>query len=246
MPYTDYNISEKIKESGTSHVYKVIDNDTGEIRAMKIVPFSITPKIIWLNEIKMLQLFQYIRGIVKMYEFGEVEDCKGENFGYVILEYCEQDILENPLEPNEYMKLLTFLYKTFSSIHGMGYCYCDLKLENILKKGTGYRLCDFSSCQPIGTTTNILYGTPHLIAPEIIQQNQGNRNYIYNDKIDIWGLGCLFYEIITQQSFESTTFRKDLDYITNNLFKNLLVYSLIENPTERPTLSELFKKLNCF
>lgn len=243
MPYKDYKILNELRSGGTSHVYNVMDNDTGELRVMKVTSFQQIKKIVWLNEIQMLQKFQYIRGVVKMYEFGEVEDSTHEKFGYAVLEQCGDDLFENPIQENERKAVFLFLYNILTTIHAMGYCYCDLKPENILRKGSGFRLCDFSSCQPIGTLTNVMYGTPHVMAPEIVQTLDEKKDYFYDEKIDSWGLGCLLYELITHEQFDRNDLTRQINSISDPYYKPILQLCLDVNPLSRVRVWELSKRM---
>jgi serine/threonine protein kinase len=244
MPYKDYDIINTLKPGGTSQIFKVKDKDTGEQRVLKLTSFNQIQKSIWLNEVKMLEKFQYVRGIVKMFEFGEITDANNEEFGYVILELCDDDLFENPIQFLEIKKIFYFLYQTLSIIHSMGYCYCDLKPENILRQGIGFRLCDFSSCQPIGTITNVLYGTLHVMAPELYQSSIEKKEYYYDEKIDTWGLGCLLFELITK-----TTFDRNIPITNENFsidllpYKNIIELCLKFNPQDRPRIWELSGKI---
>jgi serine/threonine protein kinase len=249
MPYTDYTLLSKLQHGGTSAVYKVRDIDTEEIRVMKITPFKDVYKTAWLNEVKMLTQFQYVRGVVKMYEYGEIEE-----HGYIVLELCDKDLFEDPIKPSEIKQVFLFLYNVLTTIHSMGYCYCDLKPENVLRKNKGYRLCDFTSCQPIGTISNVLYGTPHVLAPELLKHVNSENiqngfsvhptvNYYYDEKIDTWGLGCMMYEIILHEAFDIKKMNEKLTTLTNPQLKELITLCLNVDPLQRLRIWELSKKM---
>ena len=244
MPYKDYTTIGELRSGGTSRVYRVRDNDTGEIRAMKVTSFKEIQKVVWLNEIQMLQKLQYVRGVVKMYEFGELEDGNKELFGYAVLELCDEDLFEKPIIVSEQKTIFLFLYNILTQLHTMGYCYCDLKLENILRKGKGFRLCDFSSCQPIGTLTNVMYGTPHIIAPEILRSSESKKDYFYDEKIDTWGLGCILFEVLTGEQFDRSVYNDRIEIIKDPYFKPILQLCLEENQLARIRIWELSKKIS--
>lgn len=243
MPYRDYKIIREIRSGGTSRVYEVRDIDTDEILAMKLTSFKHVQKSIWLNEIQTLRMFQYVRGIVKLIEFGQLEDSNKEMFGYTILEHCGNDLFESPLKPGEEKTIFLFLFNVLTTMHAMGYCHCDLKPENVLRKGKGFRLCDFSSCQPIGTTTNILYGTPHVIAPELLKLLDAKKDYMYDEKVDSWGFGCLLFELLTEEQFDRNTCHERITCVKDSYYQKILKLCLEENPVARIRIWELARKL---
>jgi serine/threonine protein kinase len=246
MPYQDYQIMRELKSGGTSQVYQVRDTDTGEHRVMKVTDFQVIQKQVWQNEVKILQEFQYVRGVVKMYEYGERQDLQGRWYGYTLLEFCDDDLFEHPIAPHEVQQIFRFVFDMLQTIHTLGYCYCDLKLENILRKGKGFRLCDFSSCQPIGSLTTIMYGTPHLMAPEIVQCLQANKEYYYDEKIDTWGFGCVLYEILTGDQFDRQSKQEQLESLKNPALRSVIQSCWQDDPLQRARLTDLAECVSVF
>lgn len=44
-------------------------------------------------------------------------------------------------------------------------------------------------------TTTKRIGTPYYLAPELIRDTE--TKFKYNSEVDIWALGCIYYELIT-------------------------------------------------
>ena len=90
---------------------------------------------------------------------------------------------------------------------------------------------------------NTAIGTNYYMAPEVIKGEN------YNNKIDIWALGCIIYELFTLNiCFESKSLFGFVNKITeekqgiidinkyNPKWQNLIDLLLINNYKERPIL----------
>jgi len=76
-------------------------------------------------------------------------------------------------------------------VHSKGIVYRDLKPENLVIDSEGYpKLIDFGISKIISGRTFSLVGTPHYMAPEIIE-GKG-----YGITADYWSLGVMIYEFI--------------------------------------------------
>lgn len=77
-------------------------------------------------------------------------------------------------------------------IHNNGVVYRDLKPENLLLDNEGFiKVTDFGLSKLIGDTrTFTVCGTPHYLAPEIIQGTGHGKT------VDLWCLGVLIYEML--------------------------------------------------
>jgi len=87
------------------------------------------------------------------------------------------------------------IFKGMESVHAAGICHRDLKPENILKTVDGViKICDFGSAKKIipGVENNPYAVSRYYRAPELILLNR-----FYNNKVDIWAIGCIFAEFLT-------------------------------------------------
>ena len=83
-------------------------------------------------------------------------------------------------------------------IHDKGIVHGDLKPQNILLTTTNYdmKLTDFGISRILTKNYSFCYehsGTLPYCSPEVI------RGEPYNQKTDVWALGCILYELCTNK-----------------------------------------------
>ncbi|KAJ3291687.1 hypothetical protein HK104_005877, partial [Borealophlyctis nickersoniae] len=85
--------------------------------------------------------------------------------------------------------------KALEYMHGKGIFHRDIKPENILIKDQTVKLADFGSCR--GTHSKPPYteyiATRWYRSPECLLCDG-----LYNYKMDMWGAGCVLYEIVSR------------------------------------------------
>jgi serine/threonine protein kinase len=81
-------------------------------------------------------------------------------------------------------------------LHSERILHRDIKTTNIfLKKDMEIRIGDFGIAKRLPDNRDYLtdlIGTPCYLSPELLKDQK------YNDKNDIWALGCLLYELCKQ------------------------------------------------
>jgi serine/threonine protein kinase len=99
--------------------------------------------------------------------------------------------------------------------------------------------------------TDASRGSPGYRAPELLQDNP-----TYNNKVDIWALGCILYELVTGQKLflsDPVTFEQynkaldisvddQFDSSTLTIFKENIEEMLQKDPHRRPAAGPLFEK----
>ena len=94
-------------------------------------------------------------------------------------------------------KVKYWIYQTLKALetmHKKGIFHRDIKPENILLRGDQVKLADLGSCKGIYSKPPFTeyISTRWYRSPECLLTDG-----YYNYKMDIWGLGCVFFEILT-------------------------------------------------
>ena len=94
-------------------------------------------------------------------------------------------------------KAKSWIYQTLKALefmHRNGIFHRDIKPENILLRKDQIKLADFGSCKGIFSKPPFTeyISTRWYRSPECLLTDG-----YYNYKMDIWGLGCVFFEILT-------------------------------------------------
>lgn len=127
-----------------------------------------------------------------------VKTFKDENRVCFLMEYVKgQDLFDvlraiNILKESESLFYSACLVLILEYLHSLKIIYRDLKPENVMVNYDGYlKLVDFGISRFLieGRTYSII-GTPHYMAPEVIN-GKG-----YNIQADYWSLGIIIYEMI--------------------------------------------------
>lgn len=125
--------------------------------------------------------------------------------------------------------------KTLEYLHGMEIVHRDLKMENILIGREGrLKLIDYGFSRQLPRETFMLYdfcGTPHYIAPEVIQ-----REGYFGKPADMWSLGIILYRMVVG----SFPFKGNTE---KTLFLKVVKGDLRLPPELSPELSSLLTRM---
>lgn len=124
------------------------------------------------------------------------------NYFCIVTEFCDGGDMDMRLQEykkqNEYVKenqvcdWLQQLLKALRYLHNKRILHRDLKAKNIFLKANRIKLGDFGISRILMGTADMastFVGTPYYMSPEVIKHDK------YDDKSDIWSLGCILYEI---------------------------------------------------
>ncbi|SBS86024.1 serine/threonine protein kinase, putative [Plasmodium malariae] len=123
--------------------------------------------------------------------------------------------------------------------------HCDLKPANLLIKDGIIKISDFGLAKLILPDTYQYYnggGTLYYQPPECLKNK---KNLIITDKIDIWSLGCIFYEMLfCERPFQFNYLEKCSKELLVNKMKRGLSYPKINQHISDVTLSYIQYLLN--
>ncbi|XP_052442742.1 serine/threonine-protein kinase Nek1 isoform X5 [Carassius gibelio] len=179
---------------------------------------------------------------------------------YIVMDYCEGGDLfkkinnqRGTLFPEE--QILDWLVQiclALKHVHDRKILHRDIKSQNIfLTKDGTIQLGDFGIARVLNSTVELArtcIGTPYYLSPEICE------NKPYNNKSDIWALGCVLYEMCTlKHAFEAGNMKNLVLKIIRGSYppvsvhysqdlRSLLAQLFKRNPRERPSVSAILDK----
>lgn len=256
MSSSNFKVLELIGKGSFASVYKVMRKTDGKVYAMKRVKISkMSRKEIsdTLNEVRFLASIQH-PNVVGFYEAfidnNDTELC-------IIMEYCGCGDLSQKVErykkKRQYISepriwgYIIQMLQALQALHSHGICHRDLKAANtFLSEDGSIKVGDMNVSKMMSKgNLKTQIGTPYYMAPEIWN------NQPYNEKCDIWSLGCMIYEMAALRppflgdSFPSlkravvigrfapipTVYSDALSRVINAMIK--------VNPRERPTAAQI-------
>uniref|UniRef100_A0A672ZPA9 Protein kinase domain-containing protein n=1 Tax=Sphaeramia orbicularis TaxID=375764 RepID=A0A672ZPA9_9TELE len=175
----------------------------------------------------------------------------------IVMEYCSGgDLLHRIQQQKTAQFCVDDILKWFAQmcagtkhIHDKRVLHRDLKAKNIFLTDNGtIKLGDFGSACILNSSkafAQTYVGTPYYVAPEIWD------NKPYNNKSDVWSLGCVLYELCTlRHPFQASSWKSlilkvcrgaypplpnhlpyELQYLVKQMFKT--------NPKDRPSLQTI-------
>ncbi|XP_044524884.1 serine/threonine-protein kinase Nek5 [Gracilinanus agilis] len=180
---------------------------------------------------------------------------------YIVMEYCDGGDLMKRIsrqhgvlfDEDQILGWFVQISLGLKHIHDRKILHRDIKTQNIFLSNNEMvaKLGDFGIARVLNNTMEFAQtcvGTPYYLSPEICQ------NKPYNNKTDIWSLGCVLYELCTlRHPFEgaslhqlvlkicrarfdpiSPRFSSDLQTLITQLFKI--------SPRDRPSVNSILKK----
>uniref|UniRef100_A0A8C5X3B0 eIF-2-alpha kinase GCN2 n=1 Tax=Malurus cyaneus samueli TaxID=2593467 RepID=A0A8C5X3B0_9PASS len=197
-----------------------------------------------------------------------------------LMEYCEKSTLRDTIDQGLYedtsrlWRLFREILDGLAYIHEKGMIHRDLKPVNIfLDSDDHVKIGDFGLAtdhpanavvskqeenlsdgsavsDPSGNLTGMV-GTALYVSPEV----QGSTKSTYNQKVDLFSLGIIFFEmcyhpmntaserifVLGQLRLPTIVFPKDFDEVKHAKQRSVITWLLNHDPAARPTAVELLK-----
>uniref|UniRef100_A0A914DTP9 non-specific serine/threonine protein kinase n=1 Tax=Acrobeloides nanus TaxID=290746 RepID=A0A914DTP9_9BILA len=211
---------------GSAILYRRKDDDSLVIlKEINMHDLTSNERQLALNEVALLSRMDHPH-IISYYDSFEEDGIL-----MIEMEYAEGGTLaqflarrEEYIEETDIMFMFEQMLSAVSYLHDNNVLHRDLKTANIfLTKDNLVKIGDFGISKIMGTETRFqgaqtVVGTPYYISPEMCEGKP------YNEKSDIWALGCILYEMAClQKTFEGTS----LPALVNKIVK--------VDPEQRPT-----------
>jgi eukaryotic-like serine/threonine-protein kinase len=236
------------------------------------------------KETRFLQLFRH-PGVVRIFPvrmdkyitYEARVDIQDRDYWYFVMEYIDSENLGNltkrlvekmPLEWR--IELFYQLLVIVQYLHRSGFGHCDLKPDNFLLREAAVLnripqpvLIDFGCTAQIGRPMDQLAASLRYSPPEVILAMQREdippQNFpLYPDKIDIWALGAIFFELVTgrmllvqksREEIRTSVLRGELATIRDirpdlpHSLDKLLEVMLRKEPLDRPDIDLIIKAI---
>jgi serine/threonine protein kinase len=195
-----YRIEGDLGHGRFSKCFKVTDLTTGESRALKVYRASSEFYEYFCNEKKILDAFNGDThpNVVRAFDRFEVEEA-GSVHGAIVYDIMESDVKKalkgtGGFSIEDTRAVFVQVARGLQFMHDHGIVHADLKPENVLiNKDMTVKICDVGSGMRVDEIDSFRVGTVAYQAPELII------GLPYDTKIDVWSLGCLMFELLTDE-----------------------------------------------
>ncbi|XP_041458233.1 uncharacterized protein LOC121410305 isoform X1 [Lytechinus variegatus] len=238
---------------GAAVLYRKKDDDSLVIlKEINMHELNANERQMALNEIRVLSMLDH-PNIISYYDSFEEEGTLMIEMEYAdggtLAQYLASNQGKSEMEEREILIMFQQMVSGIRHVHDHKILHRDLKTANIfLTKEGVIKIGDFGISKVLTSNNpgaNTVLGTPYYISPEICEGKP------YNDKSDIWALGCILYEMACRQkTFEGTNLPALVNKIMKGQFtpvkgnfsqefKSLVQDMLQREPEYRPSANAL-------
>ncbi|XP_036358054.1 serine/threonine-protein kinase Nek4 isoform X2 [Octopus sinensis] len=183
----------------------------------------------------------------------------GERYLYIAMQYCEGGDLYTllkerkgkVLEEKQVVEWFIQIAMALQYLHERDILHRDLKTQNIfLTKNKIIKVGDLGIARVLENSSDMattLIGTPYYMSPELFSSKP------YNQKSDVWALGCCVYEMTTlrhafnARDMNSLAFKilsgklPPMPQLYSSELVQLIQNMLHQDPSRRPSVSRLLR-----
>jgi len=212
-----YEIVAPLGAGGMGEVYRARDTRLGRDVAVKVMRESLAIGPVWKRFEREARAASALNhpNICAVYDVGEAEGRP-----YLVMELVEGQTLRDysggqPAQPTEVIALGAQIADALEAAHAKGIIHRDIKSGNIMVTGRRHvKVLDFGlakyaaeaieadDTRTMGSLTaaGTIVGTPHYMAPEILQGKPADA------RSDLWALGVVLHEMLTGElPFQGST-----------------------------------------
>lgn len=251
-----WTVGKRLGQGGFARVYELVDSETGQKYAGKLVQKSSltkqSAKDKLRTEIRVHKNLDHPH-VVKFVTWFEDGD-----WFVLVLELCTNRCMKSLLKNRKRLTEPEIRYYLVQMVSALRYLqtqrviHRDLKPGNIfLDQDMKIKLGDFGLCDQLVyecVRCSLSCGTPNYIAPEVLDVPSHGYHY----PVDVWSLGVIIYVwAVGRPAFETSNVRTTYNRIRNAIFyfpekshlsqslKDLIESILKKNPDDRLTLDEI-------
>ena len=264
-----YYENKLLGEGGYGYVFEVSDSRGNKYALKKM---NILNKNQYQNILHEIQIWKQISKCPNIVKLLDVSETKSEVD--ILMELCTEgsllDYINNSEENIKENIALNIIKNIANGLEGMHSLYPpiahrDVKIENVLKFGNSFKLCDFGSASSdtlipeketkeskrdkfdvFERNTTFMYRPPEMV------DEYGS--FPVNEKVDIWALGCILYAILfKQQPFQDAQkltiikgdyyIPKEAEDYSEKIF-DFIRWMLTPDPRLRPSANDIIKSID--
>ncbi|XP_030319251.1 serine/threonine-protein kinase Nek5-like [Calypte anna] len=253
-----YEVIKKIGEGSFGKIFLAKgkeDNEQCVIKEINLTKMPLEEKEASQKEVILLAKMKHAN-IVTFYAA-----LQEKNKLYIVMEYCDGGDLMQRInmqhgvlfDEDQILSWFVQISLGLKHIHDKKILHRDVKAQNIFLSNNGNvaKLGDFGIARQLNSTMEFAHtcvGTPYYLSPEICE------NQPYNNKTDIWSLGCVLYELCAlKHPFEGNSLHQLVLKICRGCFHpvspnysydlRILISQLFKvSPRDRPSINSILRK----
>ncbi|XP_014821642.1 PREDICTED: serine/threonine-protein kinase Nek5 [Calidris pugnax] len=253
-----YEIIKKIGEGSFGTIFLAkgkVDNEQCVVKEINLTKMPVKEKEASQEEVVLLAKMKHAN-IVTFYD-----SLQEKNKLYIVMEYCDGGDLMKRInmqhgvlfDEDQILSWFVQISLGLKHIHDKKILHRDVKAQNIFLSNNGKvaKLGDFGIARQLNSTMEFAHtcvGTPYYLSPEICE------NRPYNNKTDIWSLGCVLYELCAlKHPFEGNSLHQLVLKICRGRFHpvspnysydlRILISQLFKiSPRDRPSINSILRK----